>query len=395
MDINAILKRAVDMEASDVHMKVGLPPIIRRFGALIPLRDHEKLENDDISTMAYEIMNQYQQAKFETTNEIDLAYSLAEVARFRVNCFRQRGSFGMVFRIVPTDPPQLDDLNLPEVLKRLSLERKGLILVTGTTGSGKSTTLAGMINHINTNRNCHVITIEDPIEFLHRDRKSIINQREVGSDTNSFAMALRAALRQDPDVILVGEMRDRETMDIALTAAETGHLVFSTLHTLDAEETIMRIVSQYPPHQHLQIRIQLAGVLRAAISQRLLPKIDGHGVIPAAEILVSTARIRECIVDETRTQEIRDGIADGTVSYGMQTFDQSLMALVKEGKVSYHEALRNSTNPNDFALRMKGIRGTSDGKWEQFEGESTETEEANDAFSKTTIFQEGKYRDAD
>ncbi|MGC9324748.1 MAG: type IV pilus twitching motility protein PilT [Desulfomonilia bacterium] len=395
MDINAILKRAVDMEASDVHMKVGLPPIIRRFGALIPLRDHEKLENDDISTMAYEIMNQYQQAKFETTNEIDLAYSLAEVARFRVNCFRQRGSFGMVFRIVPTDPPQLDDLNLPEVLKRLSLERKGLILVTGTTGSGKSTTLAGMINHINTNRNCHVITIEDPIEFLHRDRKSIINQREVGSDTNSFAMALRAALRQDPDVILVGEMRDRETMDIALTAAETGHLVFSTLHTLDAEETIMRIVSQYPPHQHLQIRIQLAGVLRSAISQRLLPKIDGHGVIPAAEILVSTARIRECIVDETRTQEIRDAIADGTVSYGMQTFDQSLMALVKEGKVSYHEALRNSTNPNDFALRMKGIRGTSDGKWEQFEGESTETQESNDAFSKTTIFQEGKYRDAD
>ncbi|HDP25378.1 MAG TPA: type IV pilus twitching motility protein PilT [Deltaproteobacteria bacterium] len=395
MDINAILKKGVAMEASDVHMKVGLPPIIRRFGALIPLRDYDKLTNDDISSMANDIMNQYQQAKFETTNEIDLAYSLPEVARFRVNCFRQRGSFGMVFRIVPTNPPQLDDLNMPEVLKRLSLERKGLVLVTGTTGSGKSTTLAAMINHINTNRNCHVITIEDPIEFLHRDRKSIINQREVGSDTNSFAMALRAALRQDPDVILVGEMRDRETMDIALTAAETGHLVFSTLHTLDAEETIMRIVSQYPPHQHLQIRIQLSGVLKAVISQRLLPKIDGFGVIPAAEILVSTARIRECIVDETRTQEVRDAIADGTVAYGMQTFDQSLMALVKEAKVSYHEALRNSTNPNDFALRMKGIRGTSDGKWEQFEGEGAQAEEPRDAFSKTTIFQEGKYRDAE
>ncbi|HXK48757.1 MAG TPA: PilT/PilU family type 4a pilus ATPase, partial [Deltaproteobacteria bacterium] len=244
MDINPILKHAVDITASDVHLKVGLPPVVRRFGALIPLRDQDKLSNEDIYAMAYSLMNQYQQAKFETTNEIDFAHSLSQVARFRVNCFKQRGSYGMVFRIVPTDPPELEDLNMPEVLKKIALERKGLILVTGTTGSGKSTTLAAMVNHINTNRNCHVITIEDPIEFLHRDRKSIINQREVGSDTNSFASALRAALRQDPDVILVGEMRDRETIDIALTAAETGHLVFSTLHTLDAKETIMRIVSQ-------------------------------------------------------------------------------------------------------------------------------------------------------
>jgi pilus retraction protein PilT len=252
------------------------------------LRDQNKLTNEDIYAVAYGLMNQYQQAKFETTNEIDFAHSIQGVARFRVNCFKQRGSYGMVFRVVPTDPPSLDDLNLPEVLKKIALERKGLILVTGTTGSGKSTTLAAMVNHINTNRNCHVITIEDPIEFLHRDRKSIINQREVGSDTNSFASALRAALRQDPDVILVGEMRDRETIDIALTAAETGHLVLSTLHTLDAKETIMRIVSQYPPHQHLQIRLQLAGVLKAAVSQRLLPKIDGQGVMPACEVLVST-----------------------------------------------------------------------------------------------------------
>jgi twitching motility protein PilT len=393
MDINPILKHAVDITASDVHLKVGLPPVTRRFGALIPMRDHNKLSNEDIYAIAYSIMNQYQQAKFETTNEIDFAYSLSHVARFRVNCFKQRGSYGMVFRIVPTDPPLLDDLNLPEVLKRISLERKGLILVTGTTGSGKSTTLAAMVDHINTNRNCHVITIEDPIEFLHRDRKSIINQREVGSDTNSFAMALRAALRQDPDVILVGEMRDRETIDIALTAAETGHLVFSTLHTLDAKETIMRIVSQYPPHQHLQIRLQLAGVLKAAISQRLLPKIDGQGVVPAAEILVSTALVRECIIDENRTGEIADAIADGTVSYGMQTFDQSLMSLVNDGRVSYHEAMRNATNPNDFALRMKGIRGTSDSKWDQFEKEEKEEEE--DALAKTTIYQQGKYRDVE
>ncbi len=393
MDIDPILKHAVDMLASDVHLKIGLPPVVRRFGALIPLRDQEKLTNDDIYGIAYGIMNQYQQAKFETTNEIDFAYSLSQVARFRVNCFKQRGSYGMVFRIVPTAPPELDDLNLPEVLKRISLERKGLVLVTGTTGSGKSTTLAAMVDHINANRNCHVITIEDPIEFLHRDRKSIINQREVGSDTNSFALALRAALRQDPDVILVGEMRDRETIDIALTAAETGHLVFSTLHTLDAKETIMRVVSQYPPHQHLQIRLQLAGVLKAAISQRLLPKLDGQGVVPAAEILVTTALVRECIIEENRTSEIADAIADGTVTYGMQTFDQSLMSLVKDGKVSYHEALRNATNPNDFALRMKGIRGTSDSKWDQFEKEAPEQE--SEELSKTTVFQEGKYRDVD
>ncbi len=394
MDINDVLRQAVEMSASDVHIKVGLPPVIRRFGALIPLRDREKLTNDDISSMAYSIMNQYQQAKFETTNEIDLAHGLSGVARFRVNCFRQRGSFGMVFRVVPTDPPGLDDLALPEVLKKIALERKGLILVTGTTGSGKSTTMAGMVNHINTYRNCHVITIEDPIEFLHRDRKSIINQREVGADTNSFAMALRAALRQDPDVILVGEMRDKETIDIALTAAETGHLVLSTLHTLDAVETIMRVVSQYPPHQHLQVRLQLAGVLKAVVSQRLLPKADGQGVVPAAEVMVSTARIRECITDETRTEEIPDAIAEGMVTYGMQTFDQSLMALVKDGKVSYHEAMRQATNPNDFALRMKGIRGTSDSKWDQFEGETSGDQgEGSSEQEKPEIFQDGKYRD--
>ena len=393
MDINDVLRQAVEMSASDVHIKVGLPPVIRRFGALIPLRDREKLTNDDISSMAYSIMNQYQQAKFDTTNEIDLAYGLSGVARFRVNCFRQRGSFGMVFRVVPTDPPNLEDLGLPEVLKKIALERKGLILVTGTTGSGKSTTMAAMVNHINTYRNCHVITIEDPIEFLHRDRKSIITQREVGADTNSFAMALRAALRQDPDVILVGEMRDKETIDIALTAAETGHLVLSTLHTLDAVETVMRIVSQYPPHQHQQVRLQLAGVLKAVVSQRLLPKADGQGVVPAAEVMISTARIRECITDETRTEEIPDAIAEGTITYGMQTFDQSLMALVKDNKVSYHEAMRQATNPNDFALRMKGIRGTSDSKWDQFEGETSgEQGEGSGDKEKPTIFQDGKYR---
>ncbi len=383
MDINAVLKKAVEMKASDLHMKVGLPPIVRRFGSLIPMRDMERLKNDDISSVIYSIMDQYQQAKFDTTHEIDLAYSLSGVARFRVNCYRQRGSYGMVFRVVPTDPLGLEELKLPKVVERIAMQHKGLILVTGTTGSGKSTTLAGMVNHINTNRNCHIMTIEDPIEFLHRDRKSIINQREVGSDTNSFAAALRAALRQDPDVILVGEMRDKETIDIALTAAETGHLVISTLHTLDAVETVMRIVSTYPPHQHFQVRLQLAGVLKAVISQRLIPRQDGEGMIPAAEVMVNTARIKECIVDENRANEIPDAIASGTVNYGMQTFDQSLMALVKQGDVSYNEALKHATNPSDFQLRMKGIESASDSRWDMFGGgKDEEKDESSDEFFK-------------
>jgi twitching motility protein PilT len=367
MEIDAVLRKAVEMSASDIHMKVGLPPVVRRFGALIPMRDMDRLSNDEIQAVAYGIMNQYQQAKFETTNEIDLAYSLSGVARFRVNCYKQRGSFGMVFRVVPTEAPTLENLSLPAVAGNIALERKGLILVTGTTGSGKSTTLAGIINQINQFRNCHIMTIEDPIEFLHRDRKSIINQREVGADTTSFSMALRAALRQDPDVIMVGEMRDKETIDIALTAAETGHLVLSTVHTLNAVETIMRIVAVYPPHQHQQVRIQLAGVLKAVISQRLIPRIDGSGQIPACEVLISTSRIRECIMDENRSVEIPDAIASGTVAYGMQTFDQSLMALVQDGLVGYAEALKHATNPNDFELRMKGIQSTSDAKWDLFE----------------------------
>ncbi len=367
VSIDDILNTAVQMNASDIHLKVGLPPVSRKFGALIPLRDYPRMTNEILSSIIDSILNPYQRAKFDTTNEIDLAYSLEEIARFRVNCFRQRDHLGMVFRIVPTNPPQIDDLNLPEVIKKISMEQKGLILVTGTTGSGKSTTLASMVNHINTNRNCHILTIEDPIEFLHKDRKSIINQREVGTDTNSFSMALRAALRQDPDVILVGEMRDKETIEIALTAAETGHLVMSTLHTLDAVESIMRIIAVYPPHQHQQIRLQLAGVLKAIISQRLLPMKSSKGMVPAVEVLVATSLIKECITEEHRTNEIPDAIAQGHINYGMQTFDQSLMTLVKNELVHYHDAMRYSTNPNDFALRMKGIMGTSDSKWDAFE----------------------------
>ncbi len=367
MKIDDVLAAAIEIEASDVHLKVGLHPIARRYGALVPLTQFSKLENDDIANIAYSVMNQHQKERFDITNEADFSYSSFEEARFRVNCYRQRGYFGMAFRIIPSDCPNLDNLNLPEVIKRISLERKGLVIVTGTTGSGKSTTLAGMVNHINSNRNCHIMTIEDPIEFIHGDNLSIINQREVGADTTSFSIALKAALRQDPDVIMVGEMRDKDTIDTALTAAETGHLVFSTLHTLDAEETIMRIISIYPPHQHQQVRFQLAGILKAVISQRLIPRIDGSGMVPAVEVMVSTARIRECITDEKKTSEITDAISQGAISYGMQTFDQSLMALVQNGLIHYHEALRQATNPDDFALRMKGIISSSDSKWDMFE----------------------------
>jgi twitching motility protein PilT len=260
-----------------------------------------------------------------------------------------------------------EDLHLPKVMEKISLEERGLVLCTGTTGCGKSTTLAAMVQYINTHRSCHVMTIEDPIEFLLRDGKSIINQRELGVDTSSFADALKSALRQDPDVILVGEMRDLETIETAIIAAETGHLVLSTLHTMDAAETINRIVATFPPFQQKQIRLQLASVLKAVISQRLLPRADGQGRVPAAEILLNTARVREYIEDKDKTRKIRDAIAQGFVSYGMQTFDQSLLTLLKEELVTLDEALRQASNPDDFALRVRGVSSTSDLTWDDFE----------------------------
>ena len=256
---------------------------------------------------------------------------------------------------------------VPRILEKVAGEQRGLVLVTGTTGSGKSTTLAAMIDHINATETCHIMTIEDPIEFLVRDKRSIVNQREVGVDTMSFGQALKSALRQDPDVILVGEMRDLETIETALTAAETGHLVMSTLHTLDATETINRIISAFPPYQQKQVRLQLGSVLRAVISQRLVPRADGKGRVPAIEVLLATARVRELIEDKDRTKEIPDAIAQGHLSYGMQTFDQSLMSLLKGNLISYEEALRQASNPDDFALRVSGVSGTSDAKWEGFD----------------------------
>ena len=367
MELNEILQIALRGAASDIHLKAGLPPMFRVNGSLVPLKDGKRLPSEEVARMAFGIMSEFQKEKFKTTNEVDLAYGVPGLGRFRVNVFQQRGTIGAVLRVIPFKILTVRDLLLPTVLESIALEQRGLVLVTGTTGSGKSTTLAAMIDHINANDTNHIMTIEDPIEFLIRDKRSIVNQREVGVDTMSFSQALKSALRQDPDVILVGEMRDVETIETALTAAETGHLVMSTLHTLDATETINRIISVFPPYQQKQIRLQLASVIKAVISQRLVPREDGKGRIAAVEILKATARVRELIEDKDRTKEIPEAIAQGHQTYGTQTFDQSLMSLVKNGLVGYEEARRQATNPDDFALRFSGISGTSDSKWDDFE----------------------------
>jgi len=372
VELNDILKIALKGDASDIHLKPGLPPMFRVDGALVPLKNGERLTPEDLTKMAFEIMNPVQKQAFEDTREVDLAYGIPGLGRFRVNAFQQRGTVGIVFRVIPFGVKSIDHLHLPKIIERIAMEQRGLVLVTGTTGSGKSTTLAGMIDYINSNRTCHIMTIEDPIEFLIRDRRSIVNQREIGVDTQSFSNALRAALRQDPDVILVGEMRDFETIETALTAAETGHLVMSTLHTLDATETINRIISVFPPYQQKQVRLQLASILKAVVSQRLVPRADGKGRVPALEVLISTARVRECIADKERTKELNDAIAKGFTTYGMQTFDQSLMQLVKQELVTYDEALKHVSNPDDFALRFRGIASTSDGTWDDFEADDDE-----------------------
>lgn len=367
MHINDVLKVATERKASDVHLKVGAHPLIRVDGTLVPMVEFKRLMQEDTIAMAFSMMSSQQKEKFKQFLEIDIAYSVPGLGRFRCNIFQQRSSVGLVLRLIPARVLNIRDLLLPPVLERIALDERGLVLVTGTTGSGKSTTLAAMIDHINANRNTHVVTIEDPIEFLHRDKKSIVNQREVDVDTRGFSVALRSALRQDPDVVLVGEMRDYETIETALLAAETGHLVLSTLHTTDATETINRIISVFPPHQQKQIRIQLAAVLKSIISMRLLPRADGLGRVPAVEVLVATAYIRDCIEQKEKTKLIRDAVAAGTSQYGMQTFDQSLYALYKAGLITLEEALRRATNADEFRLRIQGIQSTSDVSREEME----------------------------
>jgi twitching motility protein PilT len=360
MHINDLLKIAVERKASDLHLKVGAFPIIRVDGTLIPLADMRRLMQEDTIAMAFSIMSARQKEKFKNNFEIDIAYNVPNLGRFRCNIFQQRGTVGLVLRVIPAKILSIKELLLPPVLEKICQEQRGLVLCTGTTGSGKSTTLAAMIDHINSTRNEHVMTVEDPIEFLHRDKKSIVNQREVDVDTKGFSLALRSALRQDPDVILVGEMRDYETIETALTAAETGHLVFSTLHTLDATETINRIIAVFPPHQQKQIRLQLGAVLKAVISLRLMPRADGLGRVPAAEILIRTNYVRECIENKEKTKSIKDAIQQGTSQYGMQTFDQSLYSLYKSGLITLEEALKRATNPNEFKLKIQGIQSTAD-----------------------------------
>jgi len=377
MNLNDILAMALKSNTSDIHLKAGLPPVFRIDGNLRPLPKAPRLTAESVRSMCEAIMNDRQRATFEEKNEIDLAYSVPGLGRFRANVFMQRNSVSAVFRAIPFKIATLDDLMMPQVLKKIAEEPRGLVLVTGATGSGKSTTLAAMIDYINSNRTAHVVTVEDPIEYLHRDRKCIINQREVGFDTAGFAPALKSSLRQDPDVILVGEMRDQETTETALSAAETGHLVFSTLHTIDAPETITRIISMFPPHQQRHVRLQLSNVLKGVISQRLIPKIEGTGRVAAVEVMISTGRVRELIDDQEKTVLLRDTIAKGYTTYGMQTFDQALMDLVKRKVISYDEALRQSSNPDDFKLKFSGIDSTSDASWGDFE--RGKDQEENDA----------------
>jgi twitching motility protein PilT len=367
MNINDLLKIAVDRKASDLHLKVGSHPVIRVDGELLPLPELKRLMQEDTIAMAFSIMNARQKQRFKEELELDIAYQVPGLGRFRCNVFQQRGAVGLVLRVIPARIQSIRELMLPPILERICEERRGLILCTGTTGSGKSTSLAAMIDYINASRTEHIITIEDPIEFLHRDKKSIVNQREIDVDTRAFSGALRAALRQDPDVLLVGEMRDYETIETALLAAETGHLVFSTLHTLDATETINRIISVFPPHHQKQIRIQLAQVLKSVVSLRLVPRADGIGRVPAAEVLISTAYIRECIENKEKTKYIREQIALGTSQYGMQTFDQSLYQLFKSGLITLDEALKRATNPDEFRLKIQGVQFTSDIAREQME----------------------------
>ena len=360
MHVNDLLKVAVERGASDLHLKAGSYPMMRVGGDLTPVAQDRRIDHDEMIAIAAAVLPTALREKFKDSHEVDLAYSVAGLGRFRCNAFQQRGTIGMTFRVIPFRVATIPELTLPPVLKRITQERRGLVLVTGTTGSGKSTTLAAMIDEINSSQTVNVMTIEDPIEYLHRDKRSIICQREVGIDTKSFAQALRSALRQDPDVILVGEMRDHETIETALLAAETGHLVLSTLHTLDAAETIGRIVSVFPPHQHQQVRIQLGSVLRAVVSQRLIPKADGKGRVPAVEVMIVTPFIRDCIIDKEKTHLIRGAIAQGTSQYGMQTFDQSIYFLYEQRLITKEEALRWASNPDEFKLRLQGITSTSD-----------------------------------
>ncbi len=362
--LDDILRLATQKGASDVHLKAWIIPVIRKHGHLRPLSASlPALSGKEIEDMAFQLMDEQQKRIFLEKKDIDLSYGLSGVGRFRINALFQRGTVRLVIRNIPDQILNFEQLNLPPIIEKIAQRERGLVLVTGATGSGKSSTLAAMVDYINRNYSKHILMIEDPTEFLIKDRRSIITQRELGSDTLSFAQSLRAALRQDPDVILIGEMRDRETIEIALLAAETGHLVLSTLHTLDAQETINRILAVFEPHQQMQMRMQLASTLASIVCQRLCARKDGKGYVPTLEVLINNARISELIARPDGLSEIRAAMEESQAVWGMCTFDQSLMDLIAAEKISYEEALKASSQPENFAVRYNGVSHMDGKKW--------------------------------
>jgi len=364
MDFHQLLTECVKRSASDLHLKSGSRPIVRVHGHLETQDDLPAVTRDFMRKTAMTLLGEIRYNALMEGEEMDLAHTVPGVGRFRINVFLCQGDVRAVLRHIPERIPAFEELHLPKVLERLCLERRGMVLVTGITGSGKTTTLAAMLDFMNRTRNDHIVTIEDPVEFVHEDKKCVISQREIGQDSTSFAQALRAALRQDPDIILVGEMRDAETMEVALHAAETGHLVLSTLHTLNATETINRIISIFPPHQEDQIRAQLSAVIQGVVSQRLVVRADGKGRVPAVEVMMMTGVIRDSIRERVKTPQIPTVIAAGQSQYGMQTFDQSLLGLYREELVTYETARDAATNPDDFDLKIKGIFSTGEMTWD-------------------------------
>jgi twitching motility protein PilT len=360
-DLHFCLHYLIEHGGSDLHLKVPSAPVMRVDGSMHPIDGLAPLSPEDTERAVQEMLGDPVKLKeFADEGEVDFAYSIPGLARFRCNAFRQRGSVSLVVRAIPVSIKTIEELSLPPVIRSLAEEERGIVLLTGTTGSGKSTTLAAMIDHINSTRRRHIVTVEDPLEFLHEDKKSIINQREVGMDTGSFKRALRRVLRQDPDVILVGEMRDEETVHTALSAAETGHLVFSTVHTVDAAETVNRLIDFFPPHMHNQVRAMIASTLKGVVSQRLVPTIDGSGRIACCEVLRMTGRVRDMIVDPAQTGKLPEVIAEGSF-YGMQTFDQHLFEHLKSGRVEMDTAIQFASSPHDFKLLVAadGKRGTT------------------------------------
>ena len=362
MDLKEILRSMLQHEASDLHFKVGAPPVVRLLGQLVPM-DHPTLSREDMDSVIFDLTSDKQRADFERLRELDFAVGVPQLGRFRVNLGLQRGTPTATLRAIPISVRSLTALHLPPVVGALALRPRGIILVTGITGSGKSTTLAAMIEHINAHRRVKIVTIEDPIEFLIRDNKSFVSQREVGVDTTDFASGLRHVLRQDPDVLMVGEIRDVETMDIALKASNTGHLVFATVHTTDAVQTIQRIMTFFPPERYQEIRSLLAENLKGVVSLRLIQTADGKSRVPACEVMIATEAIRDFLHSGERPGKISELISEGGVQYGMQTFDQSLMQLYQDGKITQEEALGNATNSSEFALKLRGVEGTSERSW--------------------------------